>query len=80
MGIVTAVKLLQKAGGVEEDGVLGPNTLARSNAVSAEAYLLCRLMHYNAIVAGNATQYKFCKGWTNRVADLYGMSQKGQLL
>ena len=80
MGVVMAVKLLQKTGGVVDDGVLGPNTLSASNSAIPEAYLLCRLMHYNTIIANDASQYKFCKGWTNRIAALYTMSRNGQLI
>ncbi len=80
MGVGMAIKLLQKASGVAEDGVLGPNTINASNTISAEAYLLTRLMHYNAIIANDANQYKFCRGWTNRIATLFGMSRNGELI
>lgn len=79
MGIGTAIKLLQKAGGVFVDGVLGDNTVRAATNVSPEGYLLCRLMHYNAIIAGDPSQLVFCKGWTNRVATLFAMSLSGEL-
>lgn len=65
MGIATAVKLLQQAAGITEDGIIGPATLAKSEAVSPSEYLIYRLAHYVDIVARNPVQLKFMKGWTS---------------
>jgi lysozyme family protein len=79
MGIAAAVKILQQASGVVIDGVLGAETLAKSGTITPADYLLCRLVHYNNIIANNANQEVFLKGWTNRVVALYQMSKKGEL-
>lgn len=80
MGVGAAIKLLQKACGVESDGVIGSYTLNASQSVTPEVYLLHRLMHYNSIVVNDSSQLVFLKGWTNRVAALLDMDQKSQLL
>ncbi|MGP8215785.1 MAG: glycoside hydrolase family 108 protein [Bacteroidia bacterium] len=79
MGIGSAVKILQAAAGISVDGAFGPATLAASNKVIAADYLLCRLIHYNTIISNDNSQYKFCKGWTNRIASLFLRLQKGEL-
>ena len=80
MGITAAIKILQQASGATIDGVLGTETLAKSGNISPVDYLLCRLVHYNSIIANNASQQVFLKGWTNRVMAIYQMSKKGELL
>ncbi len=76
-----AVKLLQKAVGVETDGVLGPIT--RAAAASADLATLrrtlqaARLAHLVAVALSDVppdiivhTQLKFLKGWIARAAAL----------
>ena len=79
MGIAAAVKILQQASEVVTDGVLGEETLEASNKITPADYLLCRLVHYNNIIANNASQQVFLKGWTNRVVAIYQMSKRGEL-
>lgn len=73
-GVRQAAVLLQRAVGVAEDGVIGPQTLAAVQR-AGRARLLARMWVgrldlYRRIVAGNPTQLVFLRGWENRVADL----------
>lgn len=79
MGVGSAVKLLQQAGGITEDGIIGPDTLVKSATVSPAEYLLYRLARYTSIVEKNPSQLLFIKGWANRVLRLMQMSRAGQL-
>jgi len=77
-GLVTAVKLLQKAVNtmvnppLEVDGGLGPKTLDAANRQDPLALLdvVCQAQadYYNAIVARNPSQAVFLKGWLRRAA------------
>ncbi len=80
IGVGTAIKLLQQVSGVVIDGKIGSETLTKSCSVTPGDYLLCRLMHYNEIMANNTTLYMFCKGWANRIAVLFAMHRNNQLL
>jgi len=70
MGTGRAAKFLQTAVGVEPDGAIGPKTIAAVNCtdpkVVIEKYAAAREARYNAIVAANASQAKFLKGWLRR--------------
>jgi lysozyme family protein len=79
MGIMAAIKILQQAASVNPDGVLGAETIAKSNIIGSADYLLYRLVHYNNIIGNNASQQVFLKGWTSRVVSIYQMAKKGQL-
>ena len=79
MGAATAVKLMQQITGLQPDGIVGPETLAKSNTLFAAEYLLYRLAGYAAIVEKNPSQLIFIKGWTNRVIKLMQMSKAGEL-
>ena len=73
-GIGRAAKLLQAAVGVNADGVLGPVTFEAVNASFKQDVIdnlfVARSNFYNAIVARDASQQKFLKGWMNRVTDV----------
>lgn len=76
-GPATAIKWLQRAAGAEDDGRIGPATLARVNAPYAEAYLLNaviaqRLQHFGRLITKDPSQAVFAHGWMNRVAGLMG--------
>lgn len=70
MGISQAVKLLQKALDVVQDGVIGPNTISAANKANPDS--LCqkltleRIMFYSALK--NFTT--FGRGWVNRSLDV----------
>ncbi len=71
-GVTGASKLLQRAVGVKDDGVVGSAT-KRVVAQLPSTKLLARLVaercvFYTSIVSRNPTQMKFLKGWVNRIA------------
>lgn len=67
-GIGNAIRLLQRAVDVADDGVIGPITLSAINSKNLNDVLLCfnaeRLNFYTKL----STFTTFGKGWTNRVA------------
>ncbi len=77
MGIVTAVKILQRSinllisGSISVDGIIGYKTLCNANQINPK-YLLKTLngfqfMKYVSICETNPSQEKFFKGWLKRV-------------
>lgn len=73
MGVNSAIKMLQRAAGVDDDGVYGPATSAEvthqgNNLIIP--YLDERRARYRQIVAAKPTQEVFLKGWLNRVNSL----------
>lgn len=68
MGHKQAHKLLQRAVGVEDDGVFGPVTLAAANACPDLVSELCnhQAAFYHSLVAKRPVMGKFLKGWLNR--------------
>ncbi|HXB10968.1 MAG TPA: glycosyl hydrolase 108 family protein [Bacteroidia bacterium] len=79
MGVVSAIKILQEAAGVEVDGVFGPETLTKSSAVSITEYLLLRQWKDDDIVIHRQDQIVFMGGWKNRNYAIYKMSKAGKL-
>lgn len=73
-GIKRSNILLQRALGVDDDGVVGQQTLGAIAA--ADAVELChaisneRNKFYQAIVANNPTQSIYINGWTRRVEEM----------
>jgi len=67
-GIETAVRKLQEAAGVADDGHIGPVTLAAVTAISAHdmvvRYLAARLRFLTKL----STWDRFGRGWANRIA------------
>lgn len=69
-----ATRMMQKALGIEDDGVIGPQT--RNNvaeAVQKPAEFLAKLVakrceHYANILVADHTQRVFAAGWFNRIA------------
>lgn len=61
-----AARILQRAAGVTDDGIVGPVT--RKAAASAGILDIChqRMLFFSAIVANRTTQAVFLRGWTNR--------------
>lgn len=68
MGTSTAAKVLQRALGVADDGVIGPATLAAAQAADTSGLLrklyAQRLKSYTSMMSWPS----FGKGWVNRVA------------
>lgn len=65
-----AVKWLQRALGVKDDGVIGPVTLAAANAQNADALRTRILAQRLRFMAGLNNWPAFGRGWARRVADL----------
>lgn len=73
-GIKRGSKILQKAAGVLDDGVIGNQTMAAvkrySDTILMNKYLDERVRFLNIIVEKNPVQVKFLRGWLNRVNNL----------
>lgn len=64
-GAGQAVKWLQRAAGVAEDGIIGPRTLSAASLVSPAKYSAIRLRFMTDL----KTWSTFGKGWARRIAD-----------
>lgn len=64
-GATQAIKWLQRAAGVTEDGVIGPRTLSAASMVTPAKYSAIRLR----FMTGLSTWPTFGKGWARRIAD-----------
>ena len=69
-GVVMAVRMLQRAAGVKDDGVLGPVTIDAAQRVTTQAYADQRLAYYERIITRNPKLSKFRRGWVRRVYSL----------
>lgn len=70
-GVRTAIKLLQRALGVPDDGILGPQTEAavRSAGTAIMPKLVAaRCKYYASILSSDKSQLVFAAGWLNRIA------------
>lgn len=68
-GNVQAIKWLQRAAGVKEDGIIGPVTLRAALSVSPAKYSAMRLRFMTDL----KTWPTFGKGWARRIADNLGL-------
>lgn len=66
-GVKRAIQFLQRAAGVKDDGVFGPETAKAAPHVRLAKYALQRITHYERIIAKEPTQARFRKGWIRRV-------------
>lgn len=73
----SAVRLIQAAVGVEADGIIGPLTISKAQALEGDAlwgaverYAKARHQLCDRIVAEDPTQAAFIAGWHNRVERL----------
>jgi lysozyme family protein len=71
LGVKQAVKLAQKALGLEADGILGPKTLEALNKVNPENFIkdftLLRIAFYTNLANKNPRRYNlYLRGWINR--------------
>lgn len=71
-GVRRAAILLQRAAGVEDDGVIGPQTLAAA-AINPELtrarYVAARYRFYGAIIERDRSQLEFIVGWMARMGE-----------
>ena len=67
----TAIKKLQKALGVKQDGVIGNQTIGAANRLNPrqvlDNYIDYRLEYIAEIIRKKPKQKKFERGWTNRI-------------
>jgi len=76
-GVSAASKCLQRAVNAEQDGVIGPKTLAKVEAFGANVlihkiFLLRREAYFN--IAAIRNNIKFYKGWINRLNHMYDIA------
>lgn len=64
-GPAQAIKWLQRAAGVAEDGIVGPRTISAASMVTPAKYSAIRLR----FMTGLSTWTTFGKGWARRIAD-----------
>ncbi len=70
-----AAIFLQRALGVDDDGIIGPATLGKANAI-ADVVSLCnsvcdqRKTYYETIIKNDPSQEKYRKGWMRRCEEL----------
>lgn len=66
-----AVKWLQRAAGVNQDGLIGPQTISAASRVTVAQYSGIRLRFMTDL----ATWPAFGKGWARRIADNLGITE-----
>ena len=64
-----ALKLLQKAIGVLDDGIIGPVTLAKLNSLSESDVIMLVTAARIDFMRGLSTWERFGRGWMGRLAD-----------
>lgn len=69
-GVRQAVRWLQRAVKVKDDGVLGPQTMLAARMANPEALLRRILSQRLAFMAGLPTWTSFGRGWARRIATL----------
>ena len=73
-GAPRAIRMLQAALGIKEDGIMGPVTLAALPHLDprkvALKVLAQRVRFFGSIISHNHSQAVFASGWLNRAADL----------
>jgi len=69
-GVAQAVKWLQRACGVKDDGIVGPQTLRAANALSSDGIKRKVLAQRLRFMTGLANWPSFSKGWARRICDL----------
>lgn len=69
-GPVQAIRWLQRALGVNADGVIGPKTLAAAYAQNMDALRMRMLAQRLRFMAGLPNWPAFSRGWAARIADL----------
>ncbi len=69
-GVAQAAKWLQRACGVKDDGVIGPQTIRAANALHPEGLKRKMLAQRLRFTATLANWPAFGRGWANRIADL----------
>ena len=61
-----AIKILQKLGGVKQDGILGPDTIKAAQNIDNNAYVAARKNFYSKLAKNKPEKSVFLKGWLKR--------------
>lgn len=69
-GVAQAAKWLQRACGVKDDGVIGPQTIRAANALHSEGLKRKILAQRLRFMTGLPNWPAFGRGWARRIADL----------
>jgi lysozyme family protein len=69
-GVVQSAKWLQRACGVKDDGVVGPQTIRAANALSPDGLKRKILAQRLRFMATLSNWPAFGRGWANRICDL----------
>ncbi len=69
-GVRQAIRWLQRAVGVRDDGIIGPITLSAVRAADPERLLRRMLAQRLRFMAGLPNWPTFGRGWARRIADL----------
>jgi len=69
-GVAQSAKWLQRACGVKDDGVVGPQTIRAANALSPDGLKRKILAQRLRFMATLSNWQAFGRGWANRIADL----------
>lgn len=73
-GVKRANMFLQRAVGVTDDGIIGPQTMSKVKAANVMQLLgsVCtqREQFYRAIVKNNPTQARYLNGWLRRINEM----------
>ena len=69
-GVAQSARWLQRALGVKDDGVVGPQTIAAAAGLDAERLKAAMLAQRLRFMAGLPNWPSFSRGWARRVADL----------
>ncbi len=86
MGVTTAAKLLQRAAGVTDDGIIGPKTLGAVYRLSPESllpeFLSQRALRYHQLAdePDEAHNQRFIRGWLRRTFALQQRLYEDRLL
>lgn len=67
-GVRQAIKLLQKAIAVKQDGIIGPNTIRRLNSLSESDLIFLLLAERIDLLTDLPTWNSFGRGWMKRIA------------
>jgi lysozyme family protein len=76
-GPATAIKLLQRAANVTDDGIFGHRTAAAVGAAPClfDRYLIERYQFYGEIINNDRSQLTFICGWMNRMQKCYQLKE-----
>jgi len=69
-GVAQSAKWLQRACGVKDDGVIGPQTIRAANALSPDGLKRKILAQRLRFLATLPNWPAFSRGWANRISDL----------